>query len=80
MARDKMSDVDIPNGFELYTDNDRTYIRCQEREIVSVDTGMRKWFRGIDKHAEKRAANWIWRWQQGFEDHYRLARDGEEWF
>lgn len=80
MARDKLSDVDIPAGFELYTDNDRTHIRCQGREVVSVNTGQRKWFRGTDEHAKKRATNWIWRWQQGFESNYRMARDGEQWF
>lgn len=80
MARDKLSNADIPSGFEIYTDCDRTYIRCQGREVVSVNTTQRKWFRGTDECTKKRVSNWIWHWQQGFENDYRVARDGEQWF
>lgn len=69
--------MDIPHGSEIYTEGDNTYIRCQGRKIVSDSNGQRKFFRGTDEQARKRAARWLWRFYEGYETNYRYAHNDE---
>lgn len=64
----------LPEGYTLEVDNNRIFIKVNNRYVVAKDTNHPKYVNGQDMQAFKVARTFAWSFHDGNEQEYRLGR------